>query len=198
MAINGSEVRVAGAGHVYLAPAGTVAPTGLGTLDPKWIDMGYVTEDGVQFSFGRETDDINAWQGTKVRVVTTREPASVTFALMQTDANTLKAAFGGGEVTSTGTGSDTVYKFTPPASGVNTEHALIVEFNDGTITYRYFVARVELEGNVDFTLQRSGAVTYPLTFGALDNGDNPKFIILSNDAAMAPAATAAAAAGTAK
>lgn len=191
MAINGSEVRVAGAGHVYVAPAGTTLPTDLGALDPKWVDLGYVTEDGVGFSFGREVEDLNAWQGDKIRTLSTKEPASCNFSLMQTNATIMTVAFGGGDITETGTDPNKVYTFTPPKSGTNTERSLVIEFEDGaSIKYRYVLPRTQIEGNVDFTLVRSGALTYPLTMGILDNGDKAKFTILSNDPNMAPNAQA--------
>ena len=179
MAIDGTEVRVAGAGHVYVAPAGTALPTNLSALAAAWVDLGYVTEDGVGFSFGRETSDLNAWQGSKVRVLTTAEPASVNFSLMQTNKDVLPVVFGGGSIASSGTAPNEIYTFTPPASGTNTERACVIEFADGDLTYRYCIPRIQLEGNVEFTLVRSGALTYPLTFGILDA--SPKFTIVSND-----------------
>lgn len=186
MAIDGSEVRVAGAGHVYVAPKGTALPTDLSALDPKFVDLGYVTEDGVSFTFGREVEDLNAWQGDKIRTLSTKEPASTSFSLMQTNATIMTVAFGGGEVTESGTDPNKVYTFTPPKSGTNTERVLVIEFEDGDTKYRYLIPRSQIEGNVDFTLTRSGALTYPLTMGILDNGDQPKFTILSNDVHMAP------------
>lgn len=196
MAIDGSEVRVAGAGHVYVAPIGTALPTDLTTLDPKFVDLGYVTEDGVSFSFGREVEDLNAWQGDKIRTLSTKEPATTSFSLMQTNATIMTVAFGGGEITESGTDPNKVYTFVPPKSGTNTERVLVIEFVDGaSITYRYVIPRTQIEGNVDFTLNRSSALTYPLTMGILDNGDKPKFSIISNDAHMAPGAQAFKASG---
>jgi len=185
MAIDGGQVRVAGGGHVYVAAKGTALPKDLSDLDPtKYFDLGYVTEDGVAFSFGRETDDINAWQGDKVKVITTKEPAMVKFALMQTNADTMKVAFGGGSIAESGTAPNVVYTFTPPPTGTNTERVLVIEFADGDAKYRYLLPRVQIEGTVEYTLTRNGAVTYPLEFGILDNGDNAKFEIVSNDPAM--------------
>jgi len=184
MAIDGTEVRVAGAGHVYVAPAGTVLPTDTETALPAtWKDLGYVTEDGVGFSFGRETTDLNAWQGSKIRVLTTSEPVSTNFALMQTNGDVLTVALGGGSIAKTGTAPDEVFTFTPPAKGVNTERALVIEFMDGDIVYRYCLPRAKLEGNVEFTLAATDAVTYPITFGVLDA--DPKYTIISNDPNMA-------------
>lgn len=186
MGLDATEVRVAGAGHVYAAPEGTALPTGVATpLPAAWVDLGYVSEDGVAFSFGRETTDLNAWQGDKIRVLTTAEPATVGFTLMQTNENILPIAFGGGTVTESGTDPDFVYTYTPPAMGVNATRALCIEFSDGDITYRYNIARAQLEGNVEFTLTRTGPVQYPLTFGLLANGSNPKWTMVSNDPALA-------------
>ena len=180
MALDGTEVRVAGTGHVYVAPTGTTLPTDVATpLGSAWKDLGYVSEDGVAFTFGRETEDLNAWQGEKVRVLTLREPKTIEFALMQSNKDTLVTALGGGEVTA----NDGEFKFTPPAAGVNTERALVVEFTDGDVTYRYVFSRVQLEGEVAFTLTRSGAVTLPITFGVL--AASPAYEILTNDSAMA-------------
>jgi len=179
MAIDGTEVRVAGAGHVYAAPAGTALPEDLDPLDPEWVDLGYCTEDGVGFSFGRETTDLNAWQGSKLRVLTTSEPATTTFSLMQTNGDILPVVFGGGEIVD----NAGVYTFTPPAEGDNAERALVIEFTDGDISYRYCIPRAQLEGSVDFTLVRTGALTYPLTFGIL--AATPKFTIVSDDPALA-------------
>ena len=173
----GGEVRVAGAGHVWAAPAGTALPTDLGALDPAFVDMGYVTTDGVGFTFSRESDDLDAWQGDKVRVLSSREPMSLTFALMQTNGDALLLALGGGQITANGG----VFTYTPVA-GTNEVRALVVDFLDEGLNYRYVIPRAQIEGDVAFTLQRSDALTYPLTFGVLAN--DPKYQIVSDDPAF--------------
>ena len=56
MAIDASEVRVAGYGHIYVAPEGTDLPTDVDTaMTADWVDLGYATTDGVTFTFSRET-----------------------------------------------------------------------------------------------------------------------------------------------
>ena len=75
MAISADEVRVAGTGHVYVAPKGTALPTTVeAALPADWTDLGYVTTDGVSFTFSRETEDLDAWQGDKIRVLSLSEP----------------------------------------------------------------------------------------------------------------------------
>lgn len=179
MAISADEVRVAGTGRVYTAPKGTALPTTVDSALPAdWTDLGYVTTDGVSFTFSRETEDLAAWQGDKIRVLSLSEPKMVEFTLMQTDAAVLETAFGGGTiVTAAG-----VTTYTPPLRGENVERSMVIEFLDDDITYRYCFGRVQQEGDVNFVLTREGAVEYPVTFGVLEA--TPAYTIITNDPAM--------------
>jgi len=176
------QIRVAGAGNVWVADEGTALPD---ETDPTaapgagWIDMGYVTTDGVTFTFARESEDLDSWQADKVRVLTTSDPMSLTFALMQTTGDTLILAMGGGTVESPVTD---VYKYVP-AEGANNVRAMIIDFQDSAINYRYVLPKVQVEGEVSYTLVRDGALTYPLGFGVLDG--SPKYYILTDDPNMA-------------
>ena len=179
MAISADEVRVAGTGRVYTAPKGTALPTTVDSALPAdWTDLGYVTTDGVSFTFSRETEDLAAWQGDKIRVLSLSEPKMVEFTLMQTDAAVLETAFGGGTV-ETDAGVTT---YTPPLRGENVERSMVIEFLDDDITYRYAFSRVQQEGDVNFVLTREGAVEYPVTFGVLEA--TPAYTIITNDPAM--------------
>ena len=97
---------------------------------------------------------------------------------MQTDAAVLQTAFGGGTV-ETAAGVTT---YTPPMRGENVERAMVIEFMDDEITYRYAFGRVQQEGDVNFVLTREGAVEYPVTFGVLEA--DPAYTIITNDPAM--------------
>ena len=179
MAISADEVRVAGTGRVYTAPKGTALPTTVDSALPAdWTDLGYVTTDGVSFTFSRETEDLAAWQGDKIRVLSLSEPKMVEFTLMQTDAAVLETAFGGGTVVT----ADGVTTYTPPLRGENVERSMVIEFLDDDITYRYAFGRVQQEGDVNFVLTREGAVEYPVTFGVLEA--TPAYTIITNDPAM--------------
>jgi len=179
VAILADEVRVAGAGHVYAAPEGTTIPGTLDALTDPFVDVGYVTTDGVTFTFSRESEDLDSWQADKIRVLSSREPATVAFALMQTNSDVIVLSLGGGAFTDEGGG---LFKY-QPVSGENLVRVLVVEFTDGGKTFRYCVPRAQVEGDVTWTLTRTGAVTYPLTFGLLD-ASPAKYHILSNDPAM--------------
>jgi hypothetical protein len=58
-----------------------------------------------------------------------------------------------------------------------------VEYEDGSdIKYRYCFARVQQEGDVTMSLNREGAVEYPMTMGVLEA--EPAYTILTNDPAI--------------
>jgi hypothetical protein len=184
MTLNPSAVRVAGTGEVYVAPEGTTAPTSATAVLPvAWKGLGITSTDGVQFTMSRDTSDIDGWQMSKIRVVTNSEPVSMEFSLMETSTQALKTAFGGGTVTVAGADEA---KFTPPKEGENAIVSCIVEFKDADLVYRYYFPRVQVEGEVSFSLTRSDAVSYPVNFGVLAN--DPKWEMYTNDPLIVPAA----------
>lgn len=178
MSLTTGAVVVAGTGEVYVAPSGTAAPTNATTsLPADWKGLGYTAEDGVSFSLSRETTDLNAWQGSKVRVLTTAEPITVTAKFMETKTDVLLTAFGGGTVANNGS----VAVYTPPAEGTNTIRSMCVDVTDaGTgYKYRFWFSKVQIEGNVEFSLTRTDAVGYSVTFGVL--ADTTKWKLFSSD-----------------
>lgn len=59
-------------GHVYRAPIGSTIPTDATTaLASAFIDMGYISEDGVTNANSPEMETIKAWGGTPVLIVQT-------------------------------------------------------------------------------------------------------------------------------
>ena len=152
MTLNANAVRVAGTGEVYVAPTATAAPTDAATALPAaWIGLGYTSTDGVAFTMSRDTTDIDAWQGSKLRTVSNAEPTSFEFALMETDPQTFPVVFGGGTVVAGTPAGEFVYE--PPAEGENEIRSAIVEFHDGDVTYRYYFPRVQVEGDVAFDVE---------------------------------------------
>lgn len=179
-----TQIRVAGAGNVWVADEGTTLPDETDPTTPPgvgWVDMGYVTTDGVTFTFARESEDLDSWQADKVRVLTTADPMSVSFSLLQSNADVMVLAMGGGTIESP---VADVFKYVP-AEGANNVRAMIIDFQDSTINYRYVMPKVQVEGEVAYTLVRDGALTYPMGFGVLDG--SPKYYILTDDPAFTSA-----------
>lgn len=90
-------------GAVYRAPLGTSLPTSASTsLGGAFVDMGYVSEDGVTNSNTIESDDIKAWGGDTVLSLQTDKTDTFQMTLIESmNENVLKAVYGNTNVTGT-------------------------------------------------------------------------------------------------
>lgn len=181
MAEESSEVRVFGDGAVYVGAVGTAFPANIGVAidDADWLNLGYISEEGPRFSFGRETKDIFVWQSfDPVRSIVTKVPKSAKFDLMQTNLHTVKLALGGGTITNQG---GDMFKYTPPTSGDIDERAVIVEGIDGDYTYRFCFARGQIQSAVEFSFVREDNVKFPIDMKFLQPDSGNPFEIYTND-----------------
>lgn len=94
-------------GAIYWAPLGTTLPSDATTaLSSAYVNLGYVTEDGVTPSISEETDTINAWGPEPVLVNQTSYSETVTFNLLETiRPAALQYVRGAGNVSVDGTGA---------------------------------------------------------------------------------------------
>jgi hypothetical protein len=163
MAQDAADVVVAGTGAVFVAPDGTALPADLVTpLPSEWVDIGYVSEDGVEFTFSRSQEEINAWQtADPVRILITEEPKQMAFELLQFDSVTVLLALRGGSIA----GTAAPWTYTPPAPGATDVRAMVIDAVDGNYHFRFCFPRVaETDDDIVFSLVRSDAIRLPLTF----------------------------------
>ena len=157
--LDASEIYVAGTGNIYSAVQDTAAPTDATTDPPAaWTDHGYATEDGVAFTFGKSTDTIKGWQSfDTLRTIITEAPKSLKFSLMQSNAENLMLALGGGAVDAEGI-------YTPPPASELDMRALFITANDGGDVWGFYAPRCMLSDNVEIPWKKSGEAEMPLTF----------------------------------
>lgn len=189
MAFEAGDIRVAGNATIYVAPVGTAFPAfGVAPAAP-WLDLGYVTEDGITANYGREITEIYAMQSVEpVRIIATRMPKTIAFALMQQGRLQFELAMGGGEWAADGAATD-VFRFTPPDPSVVDEKAMLVVFSDGGFTYQFEYKRVQNREGVETKMVREDALTFPVTMQILmpTTGTVP-FEVVTDDTAYAAAA----------
>lgn len=92
-------------GAVFRAPVGTTLPTDATTaLDNAFVELGYVSEDGITNTNTPESDNIKAWGGQVVLVVQTEKSDEWGLTLLESlNPNVLKTVYGDANVTQTGT-----------------------------------------------------------------------------------------------
>lgn len=182
MGFESSEVRVTGTGHVYVAPVGSDFPASVSepvAHADGWVELGYASEDGARFSFGREVNEIMAWQSfDPIAQVVTRVPKTVSFDLMQWNQHTVKLALGGGSVTELASGE---YEYQPPDESFRDERALVVEGIDGNYTYRFCYRKAINEEGVEFAFVRENPVLFPITMKILAPDDDASSFFIQTD-----------------
>lgn len=191
--LEAENVVVAANGAVWIAPEGTAPPVDLAAPAAAWVDVGYVSDDGVTFSLSRDTEDVMAWQSTEaIRRLVTAEPKELSFELLEFDPESLSLAFRGGSVSKTGVAPAEIATFTPPLPGESAVVAVLVDWQDGDANWRFSASRAEISGDVEFNLTRSDAVRLPLTLAILASGP-PTWTILSDAASWVAGAALLAA-----
>ena len=159
-----SNTIVAAGGDVWLAPVGTAPPDDDAAPGVGWVNVGYVSEDGVTISPDVEVTDFYAWQGwDPIRSELVRYTLRYSFDLLEVTAETLPLAFGGG-VSDTGV-------YTPPGVGDTFERALLIDVVDGDRTYRWVTSRVRPVDLGEVTFGRGEMARLPVTLGVLADPD---------------------------
>ena len=168
MALDSDNVRVAVSGAVYVAPTGTTAPTDSGTaLDVAFIDLGYVSADGIAENIDRTTNQIRAWQnGSLVREVTSEGTYSVELTFIETSETVLELYYGS-------TLTDGELDGNPTATGGR--KSFVVDVVDGAIIERIYIPAGEVTAVGTRTLASGEAVGYQVTITAYADTDSTTF-----------------------
>lgn len=166
---------VTGTGGVKYGPPDTPTPTSVGgTLDPALASQGYVSEDGLTMTVGRETEKVKAWGGDTVRIIQTDFEVTFAFAFLETTVNTLKRLHGDGNVTET-TGDITVL--------INSERlpdgVWLFDMKDGENLIRVVVPNAQVTEVEDVSFVHTEVTSRGLTIEALpDENGNQAYLYL--------------------
>jgi hypothetical protein len=160
--LNASEIRVAGTGAIYVAPAHTAAPTDFTKpwVSP-WVDLGYTTADGVKFVKKDKLDPVDTWQSVAaIRYVFSDRDFSAKFSLLQINSDTLQFFF------SAPAGTNGVYNIA--AAPRVDERALGIEFSDGpSVKHRFYIPRGVVTETDETAVTRTSAIKLGVTFTAM-------------------------------
>ncbi|HKN56317.1 MAG TPA: phage tail protein [Amycolatopsis sp.] len=161
--LNASEIRVAGTGSIFVAPAHTPAPADFTkTWDAPWVNLGYTSADGVKFVKKDKLDPVDTWQSVaSIRYVFSDRDFSVKFSLLQVNGDTLQFFFA-----SPAPATPNVYEIA--AAPRVDERALGVEFSDGpTVRHRFYIPRGVVTETEETAVTRTSAIKLGVTFTAM-------------------------------
>ena len=95
---------------MFWAPLGSTLPaTATESLDAAFVDLGYVSEDGLTNNNSPESDTVKAWGGDTVLTIQTDRPDTFALTLIEAmNTDVLKTIYGASNVTVDGSGNITV------------------------------------------------------------------------------------------
>jgi hypothetical protein len=159
MALDSDNVRVAVTGAVYVAPAGTSAPTASdSTLNALFKDLGYVHSDGISESIDKSTNQIRSWQdGSLVREIVSDGTYSVSFTLIETKQEVLELYYGVDIV-------DGEVDIDPRKTGGR--KSFVIDVIDGDSVERTYIPTGEVTSVGERTLASGEAIGYEVTITA--------------------------------
>lgn len=168
MALDSDNVRVAVTGAVYVAPTGTTGPTtSSSALDAGFVDLGYVSADGITENIDRTTNQIRAWQnGSLVREVTSEGTYSVDMTFIETNEAVLELYYGT-------TNSSGEFNIDPTSTGGR--QSFVIDVVDGSSVERIYIPAGEITSVGTRTLASGEAVGYQVTITAYADTGSTSF-----------------------
>lgn len=162
-------------GAIYRAPTGTALPSDAVTaLGGSYVELGYISEDGLVNTNSPETENIKDWGGTDVLNVLTEKTDEFQCTLIEVlNEDVLKAIYGASNVTGTLSTGITV-----TANADEQEEAVWVVdmvMRNGVLK-RIVIPNGKISELGDITYKRDEAVGYEITLtGLADSSGNTHY-----------------------
>ena len=177
-----TEIRIAGTGNVWWAPAGTTTKDTAALASP-WVNLGFTSSDGVKFNKKDKNDPVDTWQSmAPARFMLSDRDLTLKFQLLQINKDTFPFYLGlpSASVVSSGSQTETTAQKIDitGAPGGQDQRALAIDFtdNNGTkdLRYRLVIPYGAVSEVEELSLTRTGAVKLGVTFTALSGDDATK------------------------
>ncbi len=156
-------------GAVWVAPAGTTMPTdAVSELGPAWVNVGFISEDGVVFSRSEDSNSFRDWEGTEVESEQSNFSETMKMKFIETNEQTMKIVWGDDNVK-----VDEQSNLAVIHKGcVEEERAVVIDTRmKKRRQRRHCVPRAKLSSVGDVTYNRSNLVGYEVTFKNLQDDE---------------------------
>lgn len=157
-------------GAIFVAPKGTAVPTDAATALPNtFVNLGYVSEDGLTNTVETDTNDINDWSGNTVLSEQTSYKETFSFGLIETKEASLAQYYGPENIEVLGDGT---IKVRHNAATLPEQVAVIEQVLSNGRVKRTVIEKAQMsDRSGDVTSTAGDPVTYPIVWNAKPNDD---------------------------
>lgn len=175
------NVRIGITGALYKAPTGSTAPTDAATaLDAAFVNLGYVSDDGISENWEDSVNDVIAWQnGTHVRSAITESKFGLELSLLETKGAVLEMFHRGSTMVEVAV--DNFQLDVKPT--VADPSAWVLDVIDGTKLIRLYIGLGEVVERGEISYANGGAAMYPITLRGFPDTNGNILQKFSNDVA---------------
>ena len=180
MALNAAAVRIGITGELYAAPIGTPRPTtSVSVLDPAYVGMGYVSEDGVTEAPDDSVEKIVAWQSaTVVRANHTESTTTLQMTLIETKGSVLELYHKGSTVETVSAGEWKI-DVKPPTTD---RRQFVLDVIDGAKHIRFDVGDGEVLERGEVVYANGEPIGYDVTITCYPDENGVLYTKYSDDA----------------
>lgn len=155
MASTAENVVVGISGRVYVAPVATAAPTASDSALTTFVELGYVSADGIEIATDKSSTQIRAWQNSDlVRETITEATSTFAFTLLETSEAVLELYFGSAVV-------DGKVSVNPTATGGR--KSFVIDIVDGDKVIRHYIPTGEIMAVDSIMVANGEALAYSVT-----------------------------------
>lgn len=86
-------------GYWFSAPLGTTIPTGFEPLDSAFVNLGFVTEDGITRALDEDSDDVVDMNGDTIATLSSSKKETFALTMAEIKADTMRERWGHENVT---------------------------------------------------------------------------------------------------
>lgn len=156
-------------GAIFSAPLGSTLPTDASaTLDAAFVGLGYASEDGVEASYERASEEIREWGGKIVKNPQTDVTDTYGVTLIQSGSpDVLKEVYGDSNVTVTAATPSSGELISVSANGEPLPaKSYVFDMIDGVAKRRVVIPNGQITATEATSFQRGAVVAYPITITA--------------------------------
>lgn len=163
-------------GGILTAATGTAVPTTVDGSTSAFTGAGYIGDAGVSMTVDRQTQDVFAWGGDKVRVIQTSHSVQLEIPFLEANAAVLALVFGEDNVSVVGAVT------TVNVNGTMLPHfALVIDAQDGDKRVRITAEDAQVISQQDITFVHTAPTMFTVTVELFPGTDNNKAILLYDD-----------------